>query len=820
MKKFIEFIKNYKYSIKVKSGFLMRYLIHKNLRRTSLYANYFNKLKVKDNLIFYESSNSKSINGNPYALFNYLVDNPDYKDYFHVWSTRNSNDNFIKKFSSYKNVKFVLYNSNEYLKYLTTAKYLINDSTFPYYFIKKDDQIYVNIWHGTPLKYMGKDVKAAIDDHKNVQRNFLHTSYLINSNKYTSDILLKSHDVRNLYTGYVANIGYPGVDLIHNTNKKALKDLLNVKDEEKIVLYAPTWRGKSPFDVDDHINEVFEDINKINNNLPPNFRLFLKLHTYTNKFPNPKLKKLAIPDHLEINEMLSVTDILITDYSSVFFEFLSTKRPILFFCYDKDEYIKDRGLYIPLEELPGPICETADEIIKSIKNINLLKEKYAETYSDYTKKFACYDDGNASKRVADLIFNNKSFPKNQVYKIIDKRKKHLLYPGLLLNNELTDEFINLMNCLDSHSHDFYVYLDSFSKNEIKKNILKFSKDVKILYKVGGFSFSLNDYYWHTQLLDKGFNEDIEKNIPRELYINEIKRLFASSDFDSVSDFRGETGEAVTLFAFSNFKKKYIYISSLLNEETLKPDRIQQSKNDLKIILSLYKFFDQILFNPLNQEFIDKYILNEFPELKTKLKPLKNLLEYITILESAANNFQIFGEKGRNCDKYKISDKEIEISCITPTDKSYINFIFLGKLVYNPGFFKMIDAFKNVNHNYKNMRLYIVGEGPLESTLKNKVFNLKLEEKIIFITSLTYSSWILNECDCVILPYSTKLKNNSLKEALDLKKPIISFETNHYRGILDTGNNIIVENSVNGLKKGIIEFIETNGKKIITSEEDN
>jgi len=167
MKKFIEFIKNYKYSIKVKSGFLMRYLIHKNLRRTSLYANYFNELKVKDNLIFYESSNSKSINGNPYALFNYLVDNPDYKDYFHVWSTRNSNDNFIKKFSSYKNVKFVLYNSKEYLKYLTTAKYLINDSTFPYYFIKKDDQIYVNIWHGTPLKYMGKDVKAAIEKNWN-----------------------------------------------------------------------------------------------------------------------------------------------------------------------------------------------------------------------------------------------------------------------------------------------------------------------------------------------------------------------------------------------------------------------------------------------------------------------------------------------------------------------------------------------------------------------------------------------------------------------------------------------------------------------------
>ncbi len=816
MQKFIESIKNYIYSLKVKSGFLMRYLIKKNFRRTSLYTSYLNELKVEDNLIFYESSNSKSINGNPYALFKYLIDNPDYKDYIHVWSARNLNDNVIKKFSSDKNVKFILYNSKDYLKYLSSAKYLINDSTFPYYFIKRDEQIYVNIWHGTPLKYMGKDVKAAIGDHKNVQRNFLHTSYLINSNKYTSDILLKSHDIHTMYNGCIANIGYPSVDLIHNTDKKALKKLLKIKDEEKIVLYAPTWRGKSPFDVDDHIKEVFEDIDKINNNLPPNYRLFIKLHTYTNKFQNQELKELAIPDYLEINEMLSITDILITDYSSVFFEFLSTKKPILFFCYDKDEYMNNRGLYIPLEELPGPICETPEEIIKSIKNIDLLHDRYAVPYSDYINKFACYDDGNASKRVADLIFNNKSFPRNQVYKITDKRKKHLFYSGLLLNNESTDEFIDLVNFLESHNYDVYVFVDSFSKIEIKTNILKFSKDVKILYKVGGFSFTLNNYYLHNRLLNKGSNNEIEKNIPRELYVNESRRLFGSTDFETVLDFRGEKVEPAALFAFGKFKRKYIYLNPI-NEDNLSSHEIQLSKKDLSTNMTLYKFFDLILFKPTNEGLIDKRIMGEFPGFKTKLKPLKNPLDYINILESTDNDIQIFGDKKYHCEKYEISDKEIEISCNATIDKSYINFIFVGKLVYNKGFLKMIDAFYKVNHNYENIRLYIVGEGPLESSLKNKVFNLGLEEKIIFITSLTKISWILNKCDCILLPFLTDIEDYSLNEVLDIKKPRVSIEP-YSRGILDESSDIIVENSVNGLKKGMIKFIEKSGKKIISTLE--
>lgn len=805
-----EIIKNYKHFFNIVLGFFGRYIMKKNFGRTTLYDRYFNKLNVENNLILYESSNANSINGNPYALFNFLVDNPDYKDYIHVWSTDDLKNDIIKKYNSHKNVKFVLYNSKQYLKYLATAKFLINDSTFPYYFIKKEDQIYVNIWHGTPLKSMGKDIKSTkIGDHKNVQRNFLHTSYLINSNKFTSDILLKSNDIHTLYNGYIANIGYPRVDQLFKTDKKTLKTMLGVNEDENIVLYAPTWRGESPSSVYNNVNEIICNIEKINQNLPPKYRLFINLHKYTMQFVGLELKKLAIPKHLEINEMLSITDVLITDYSSVFFEFLCTKKPILFFCYDKDEYIKERGLYIPLEELPGPICITPEEVTESLEKIDLIKKKYEKKYDDFIQRFAYNDDGNASKRVADLIFNDhNSFSEDDVYKIKDQRKKILLYPGSLLDDEVTTEFINFVNSFNRVSYDVYVFLDSFSKEEIKSNILKLSNDVKILYKVGTFSFSFNNYLWHVRLLENGvFDKKIEKNIPRELYINETKRLFASSNFDSVLDFRGENKSLIVLLVFGNFKKKYIYSRLLHNRlETQISAKKRVSDKNIKIILSFYKFFNRIYFNFKDPGVVNGNTLNKFSNIKTRLKPLVVPVDYKKILDLSKNNLCIFDNTEYHCDEYDISENKINISGNAFPDKSYVNFIFLGRLVYNEGFSIMINAFAKIQAKKANVRLYIVGDGPLELPLKNKVFKLGLEKKIIFLTRITNPFWILNSCNCVLLPY-INMENNYLIESLILQKPIISIGTPNSRAILNEDHGILVGNSVQGFEKGMIKFIE-------------
>ncbi|EAK3431302.1 CDP-glycerol--glycerophosphate glycerophosphotransferase, partial [Campylobacter jejuni] len=146
------------------------------------------------------------------------------------------------KFKKMKNVICVKRGSDLYLKYLASAKYLINNVTFPEYFIRKEEQKYLNTWHGIPIKYLGKKIKSGFMEHANTQRNFLHATHLIHPNLYTKDILENDYEIKDLFQGQSVLTGYPRVDLSLKQNAK-LKQKLGIKESQKVLLYAPTWRG-------------------------------------------------------------------------------------------------------------------------------------------------------------------------------------------------------------------------------------------------------------------------------------------------------------------------------------------------------------------------------------------------------------------------------------------------------------------------------------------------------------------------------------------------------------------------------------------------
>src|SRR5699024_11289886 len=168
---------------------------------------------------------------------------------------------------SHPRVTVVTYQSQDYAKYLATAKYLINNTSFPFYFHKRREQIYANVWHGTPLKTMGMDIKQrGFADHKNIQRNFLFTDYLVSPNRYTYEKLLKSHDIETLFNGQVLDTGYPRVDLMYKADKDKLRQQLGVFTAKKIVLYAPTWRGELGKEKNES-QKILEDVKNIQANI-------------------------------------------------------------------------------------------------------------------------------------------------------------------------------------------------------------------------------------------------------------------------------------------------------------------------------------------------------------------------------------------------------------------------------------------------------------------------------------------------------------------------------------------------------------------------
>ncbi|UTI85594.1 CDP-glycerol glycerophosphotransferase family protein [Mammaliicoccus sciuri] len=223
-----------------------------NQRIIEKYNQYCNG-DIKENCILYETFHGKSMTDNPYALFESLILDPEYKNYRHIWVI-NTLTLETEKYKNNENVIFVKVNSDEYLYYLAKAKYLINNTSFPPYFCKRKNQVYLNTWHGTPLKTLGIDMNGPIDQLKNIQRNFLQTDYLLSPNEFTTEKLVYSHNLDGIYTGEILEVGYPRIDLITKTNSKDILDKLRqyieLDTNKKVALYAPTWRGNVGKEVD------------------------------------------------------------------------------------------------------------------------------------------------------------------------------------------------------------------------------------------------------------------------------------------------------------------------------------------------------------------------------------------------------------------------------------------------------------------------------------------------------------------------------------------------------------------------------------------
>src|SRR5699024_5610329 len=148
----------------------------------------------------------------------------------------------------------------------------------------------------------------------------------------------------------------------------------------------------------------------------------------------------------------SVIDILITDYSSVFFEFIPTKRPVIFYAYDEKKYQAERGTYIPMDKLPGPLCHTIDEVIESIQHIDKMMKRYKKIYERFVQEYCYHDNRWATELFGDAVCEEK-YTRN-LLKVGFYITKTLMYGGGFLNHGITASVVNLLNIIDYDK--FYV----------------------------------------------------------------------------------------------------------------------------------------------------------------------------------------------------------------------------------------------------------------------------------------------------------------------------------------------------------------------------
>ncbi|NHC42576.1 GW domain-containing glycosaminoglycan-binding protein [Bacillus sp. MM2020_1] len=610
--------------IKFIVGPVYNYLRKANHRRSYQYRKYYEKLNVLNHTIFYESRDGKSVTDSPYAIFKYLLDNPEYKDFQHIWSISNPNEleSVLVNYKKLKNVRFVKRNSKEYLKCLATSKYLINNSTFQPFFIPKAEQVYINTWHGTPLKSMGFDIPGNPAHSQNVLRNFLSADYLLSPNEHTTKMFLNSYKLDGLYNGEIIQEGYPRIDLTYQTDSEVFKTSLaglglSIDKNKQTLLYAPTWKGTHVSKAKNDMFQIISEMAYLRNKVGNDYNLLIKVHPFlydqAKKFS--EINDMLIPDFVDTNELLSVVDLLITDYSSIFFDYLVTNKPILFYIWDYDDYREERGMYLSEDELPGPTLFTIEEVGAAVHNISKISENFRPVYQAAKNKFTKHDDGNVTARIVQYVFKQEKLPINVINQLDKDKKKILIYPGGLLNNGITSSFINLVDNIDYTKYDVSILMKSPKAKEALNNLAKVNKNARFLFRSGLEVRSLLEVYRDKFVHNRGAHSEVTKKLyPEKAYKREYNRLSGRAQFEYAIDFSGYSLYWAKYLLASDAKKKICYMHNDIRTDSEKvingrrPHRI-----NLRGLFSVYDKFDKLVsVSPATME-LNKSNLAEFAE---------------------------------------------------------------------------------------------------------------------------------------------------------------------------------------------------------------
>lgn len=826
--------KKLKKVIKRKINFFLnpikKYTNIEEYRKKANYSFLYKKLCVKKNYIFYESRDGKSMTDSPYAIFKYLLENDYEKKYIHIWSIDNKKKlRFYKqKYKKHKNIRFVLRMTNKYFYYLTTSKYLLNNSTFPNIFTVKDEQIYVNTWHGTPLKHMGFDIKDNPFGTSNVLRNFLSADYILSPNKFTTEILKNSFKLKDLFHGKILEDGYPRIDLTVNANKsKIINSLINLNlklQNKKIILYAPTWKGNDTSKPRNDLEQIYNDIKVLEFRLGSEYNILTKVHPFLYKEAESfdLLQDYLVPDTFETNELLSVVDILITDYSSIFFDFLITKKPIIFYMWDYDDYKTNRGIYIEPDKLPGPICTNIDRVISNIKNIKDAIKKYSDKYDFFIKEFCYHNYGNVTEKIVNKIFNsNNDLSSQRLIETNQKKEKILIYPGGFKNNGITTALINLLDNIDYEKYDVTLLATITKNNEVLSNMQKLNDKVRLVFKTGRVNQTLFEDYRNYITKQRGLTSNFLKTIyPDKMYKREFKRIFGKANFDYIIDYSGYSMFWASLVLAGTAKKKMIFMHSDLYSDMNKVINNRRPHFiNLRGVFSLYQYFDELVSvseatMKLNRNNLKNYIKN------TKIDYVNNTINPNKINQLSQDDSDIFYKNNK---PFLISIRKInnnDISLVhTPFPESgnrIINFINLGRLSPEKGQDQLIEAFSKVHNKYKNTRLYIVGEGVERKNLEYLIKKLNLEDAVFLTGHLDNPFYLMNQCDAFILSSHYEGQPLVLLEALTLKLPVIATDIIANRDLLQDGKyGMLVENSIKGLIEGMKTIINNDYKKSIS-----
>lgn len=421
----------------------------------------------------------KNVRGSMQYILNELNHNDAFKD-FHIYvKTAKDTEEIVKTYirqNGWSRTEVVTPDS-VYMELIETAQFLLTEVYLTAAWVKKEGQMYINIWHGTPLKKLGL-AKNAKGKHKNgiQQSNFIDADYLLYPNDYTKKHMLESYKVADLMLGKVLKLGYPrtgGMLEAAQSDQTELRKML-APNGEHIYAYMPTW--KDYLKVDQVVAESKELLDYLDANLREDQILYVNLHhRVSDSLDYSQFKRIRqFPPTVDSYKLLALTDALITDYSSVFYDYLALRRQIVLYCADYELYRKKRGTYMDLMELPFDKAVTPEEVLAAINR--------GKTYDDEAayQEFCAYDSVENAHKLCSLFLGTEdevvveAIPKN-------KKKKVMIYSDALSECTETQWLRKTAeNCAGSDTVELFISCNQDMVNENKDSAYPLLNKVPVI----------------------------------------------------------------------------------------------------------------------------------------------------------------------------------------------------------------------------------------------------------------------------------------------------------------------------------------------------
>lgn len=792
-------------------GKLLKY--GKGMLKDSWYVHCMNKKPVDKKVILLESKKGAEIGGNILRILKELKSGryDDYEVYLSISGSRMEYAGKLLGKYGIEGVRLVAFYGLKYFELLATAGYLITDTTFPRRLIKRSGQIYMNTWHGTSFKKLGKDIPSGAYAIGNVQRNLLMADYLVSPSRYAAEKLKSAHNLENLYQGTYIYAGYPrnqvffckdmaGEDVGKGyaqgaepggpaAGRNVQADAHQQERGIRKYCYMPTWRGVVTEQYTEEMKrsqaqEIGKYLDILDKELEDSEILYVRLHPFVGQMISFEQYHhiRGFAEFEDPYETLAAADCLVTDYSSVFFDYANKKDgKIIFFLYDRDKFAAERDFYGDIEKFPFPVTETVEELLRELRTPRQYDDR------EFRQTYCPFDGPDAAEKLCAMLLKGQLPEGIIAEKVQGNGKKNLLfYVGALKRNGLTTSFLNLMENMDGEAFNYFA---SFQEEYLEAEPLRVGilpEFVKAVPISKGWNLTFMEAFASFAFYSLMEAPFLQKYL-RRFYKREYRRNFGFADFDWCIHFNGYEKKVIGLLEEAPCKRAIFVHNDMLKEVETKGNQ------HLPTLRRAYREYD--LVAAVTEDIYERTL--PISGKKENLRVIHNCHAWDKVLERAEESIRFDDTTCCTCSKESL-ERILESS----SDK----IISIGRFSPEKGHEMLLDAFARYHQEKPDSYLIIIGGGgDLYEKTWEKAERLGLGQSVVLIKSIRNPMPVLKACDLFVLSSLYEGLGLVILEADTLGLPVISTDVTGPRGFMTEHGGYLVPPSADGLYLGMKAF---------------